>query len=179
MRQYRLGLRTIIGLLLCWFASGVFAEQGTVSILAPWVSAGELFRVGPEQVLFLGVAEGIMYVEDKKTSSLNTATFTCPGTQQLNLKKGTTEGSGYCIFTGAGGDTVFAKWTCAGMPGGCEGKLTLKGGTGRFKGITGSGPMVVRTELVELVADLDTAEVVRGAAGLASWPKIKYKIPTQ
>lgn len=179
MKKYRFGVNAIIGLLFGWCATATAAEEGTVSILAPWISGGELFRVGPQRVLFLGVAEGIMYVEEKKTSSLNTATFTCPGTQELNLKKGTTEGSGYCIFTGAGGDTVFAKWTCAGMPGGCEGKLTLNGGTGRFAGITGSGPMVVRTELVEVVADLETAEVVRGAAGLASWPAVKYKIPAK
>ena len=38
-----------------------------------------------------------------------------------------------------------------------------------------SGEMVVRTVLTGMATDLRSGEVIRGAAGLAVWPKLTYR----
>jgi hypothetical protein len=35
-------------------------------MFAPWQSGGQVFRIGPDKLLFQGRAEGIMYIEDGK-----------------------------------------------------------------------------------------------------------------
>ncbi len=159
------------------FVSSAIAEEGTVKILAPWESEGQVFLVAPDKMLFQGAADGIMYIEDGE-GALDAVTFTCPGTNTIDVEKKTTEASGHCIITGGSeGDAVFAKYECKGKPGGCKGKFTITGGTGKYEGITGSGDMLVRTALVGLIADLESGSIVREAAGLAVWPNLKYKIP--
>lgn len=163
------------------FCGGIYgqasaAEEGTVKILAPWESQGQVFRVGPDQLLFMGTADGIMYIEDG-SGSLDAALFVCPGTHEISLKDGAVSASGNCTITGSQGGTIFAKYECSGQPGTCDGKFTLNGGTEEFKGITGSGDMVVRTALEAMVKDLQSGATVSGAAGLAVWPELSYKIP--
>ncbi len=153
------------------------AGEGTLGAMSPWEATGEIFRVGPDRLQFLGKFEGILYVE-KAEGELDAALLLCPGTQRVDLPTGKTEASGHCIMTGAKGDRVFAEWSCAGEAGkGCDGEIRLTGGTGRFAGITGSGEMFLRTALSEVRADLGSGMVVSRAAGLAVWPKLTYKVP--
>ena len=63
------------------------------------------------------------------------------------------------------------------VEGACAGELTITGGTGKFEGISGGGPMLVRAALAETAASQSSGAVIRGAAGLAVWPELKYKIP--
>ena len=161
----------------CATTSSAIAEEGTVKILAPWESEGQVYWIGPDTIMFQGAAEGIMYIE-RGEGSLDTAEIVCPGTNVIDAKKKTTKASGHCIISGADeGDVVFAEYECKGKPGGCKGKFTITGGTGKFEGITGSGEMLVRTALLNLVANLDSGSLIQDAAGLAVWPKLRYKIP--
>lgn len=152
------------------------AEEGTVKILAPWQSGGEVFQIEPGKILFQGRAQGIMYIEDGK-GALDAALFVCPGSREISLAEKKVVASGRCIIKGAGGGTVFAKFQCSGRPGACLGKFTLTGGTERFEGITGEGDLMVRTVLAEMASDLQSGETISGAAGLAVWPNLRYKIP--
>ena len=164
--------------LLCGSLSGpaFAAEEGTVKILAPWESQGQVFRVGPDKLVFMGTADGIMYIEDG-SGSLDAAIFVCPETRELSLNEGTVQSSGNCTIAGAEGGTVFAKFECSGKIGTCDGTFTLTGGTEQFKGITGSGDMMARTALGAMIQDLESGATVAGAAGLAIWPELNYKIP--
>jgi hypothetical protein len=152
------------------------AEEGTVKIMAPWESSGQIFQVGPDEVLFLGVAEGIMYI-DEGEGVLDAAALQCPGTREISLEAGASKAHGRCVITGEGGDQIFAVYRCEGAEGDCEGTFELTGGTGRFEGITGKGAMQVRTRLMALAQNAETGAVVSGAAGLAKWPALSYKIP--
>lgn len=152
------------------------AEEGTVRILAPWQSGGQVYRVEPNKLLFQGQAEGIMYIESGE-GALDAALFVCPSRREISLDDGKVEASGRCIIEGASGGAVFAKFTCRGEPGTCVGKFTLTGGTGRFAGITGEGDMLVRTAIAQIAEDLESGATITGAAGLAIWPNLSYKIP--
>ena len=65
---------------------------------------------------------------------------------------------------------------------GCQGRLTLTGGTGRFAGITGESDMVVRSSFVEFAdskaAGQSGAGVVQETGGaLLILPALRYRIP--
>ncbi len=152
------------------------AEEGTVKILAPWESGGHVFRVEPGKLLFQGQAKGIMYIENGE-GALDAALFVCPGRREISIADGKVEASGQCIIDGANGGTVFAKFSCSGVIGTCDGRFTLTGGTGRFKGITGEGDMIVRTVIAQIAENMESGAVISGAAGLVIWPNLSYKIP--
>ena len=154
----------------------VAAEEGTVKILAPWDSSGEVYRVAPDKVLFQGKAAGIMYI-DGGEGPLDAALFTCPGRRELAVSEKTVQASGNCVIAVSDGDNVFAEFRCTGTVGACEGEFKLTGGTGKFKGITGSGPVMVRTVLAGMMLNMKSGSTVSGAAGLAVWPELKYTIP--
>ena len=165
-----------IGILLFGFAMSAHGEERTVSAMAPWEGDGEIFKVEPERLLFVGSFDGVMYVSDGK-GSLDAAIMVCPATQEFNMKDKTTRGQGRCILTSLEGDKVFAEWSCSGKPGICMGDFKLKGGTGRFKGITGSGPLHIRTILMGIAANMKGGGTVEDAHGLAIWPELKFKLP--
>jgi len=169
----------------CVLAAAVFAlgvagparaDEGKVKVLAPWQGEGQVFQIEPGKVMFLGRFDGIMYVEDGK-GPLDGAPFVCPGTQVIEVDKGSMVASGHCMVTPSEEEEVFAKWSCAGQAGTCKGRLEFTGGTGRFEGITGGGDMTVRTVLSDLATDASRGEVVRTAAGLAVWPELVYRFP--
>ena len=64
MKSFRSAL--LAGAVAASLAPGIAtaAEEGEVKMMSPWESAGQVFRTGEDQVLFLGVAEGIVYIED-------------------------------------------------------------------------------------------------------------------
>ena len=166
----------VVMLLLFGLTTLAQAEEGKVSALAPWQGEGHVYKVEPGKLLFLGRFDGIMYIETGK-GTLNAALMVCPVTQEMDLRANTTSATGRCIMKNSDGHFVFAKWNCSGKPGGCEGDFILTSGTGRFKGITGSGRFRVRSVLQGLAKNVKTGEIIRGAAGLAVWKDLKYTIP--
>ena len=96
---------------------------------------------------------------------------------EVNLGSGEAIGEGRCIVTGTSGDRVFAAWECVGIATiGCIGKFDLTAGTGRFQGVTGGGPFILRSAIGELRADLITGEVDSIGLGLATWPKLTINL---
>ena len=174
------GLRKLVGAIL--IASVVFtggaawAAEHKVSATAPWQGAGQVFQVSPDELLFLGKFEGVMYLEGA-AGALDAALLLCPATMTINVEKEKTSGSGHCIITGPKGNMAYGKWQCEGVPGQCVGEMTLTGGSGPYQGLSGSGKMIIRTLLTTLAADLHNGEVVSGAAGLALWPELTYHLP--
>lgn len=161
-------------------ASTAFAdEEGTVKILAPWQSTGQAFPIAEDTIAFYGVSDGIMYIENAAKATLNAAQFVCPGIRTIDLKKQKTTSEGHCVINPAHSeDVIFAEFSCKGSLDACEGKFTLTGGTGEFKGISGSGKIQVLTAMASVVADIGTGDVIKDSAGLAIWPELKYRIPS-
>lgn len=166
---------------VCMFAGRLpvaTAEEATVQMLAPWESEGRVFRIAEDTVLFQGASEGILYIE--RGGALDAAIFSCPGSYELNTNSGDLSANGRCAIKDAEDQgLIFADYSCEGKPGSCKGMFTITSGTGKFKGISGSGEMVVRTALADIAADLSTGEVVRSATGLAVWPELKYTFPSR
>lgn len=178
MQSLSFPLRVVVGLILLGLATGVSAEKKSLKATIPYEGEGRVFQVGPETILFMGDFEGIMYVETSE-GEMDEAFVRCPALEKLNLKTGTATGNGYCVISVSPGNTVYARFTCEGEPGGCHGEFELTAGTGEFEGITGSSKLVVRSPLHALVEDAASGSVVRTEAGLAMLPKLSYEIPSK
>ncbi len=124
----------------------VAAQEQTVNAFAIYEGEGKVYMTGENKGTFVGAIVGLLFVESKY-GPLHAGRIVCPGTMQLNLKNGKQAGSGRCTITAKdGGAQAFAVWSCRGVHlVGCDGKMMLTGGTGRAAGISGSGPIKVRT----------------------------------
>ena len=152
------------------------SEEGTVKIHSPWKAKGQIYKVGPKQFQFVGEFGGIMYVETGE-GTLDTAILVCPAVQDIDYEHTKTRATGKCHIVAPEGN-IFAQFNCSGKPGACNGEFKLTGGTDRFKGITGSGEIRVRTALSSYVTDdVASGEIIAEAEGIAIWPSLKYKIP--
>ncbi len=161
---------------LAFSSNGMAAEEGTVTAMSPWQGSGQVYVVAPDRRLILGRYAGIMYIETGE-GSLDTAIMLCPAVQTIDTATKESGAHGHCVISDGEDNLVYSEWKCEGSVGACEGDFNITGGTGKFKGITGGGQLLVRAALVETAIDLENGSVVRDAAGLAVWPELEYKIP--
>lgn len=160
------------------FAEEGAAKEGAVKAMAPWKSRSFVFPTGQNQAYLVGVHSGILFVDDGK-GPLHAASIVCPVTAEGDLKAMTKRGQGHCIITDEEGNRIYARFTCTGDLTGCRGPFKIESGTGKFAGITGEGEMISRIEARQLttVVGYDTAEQM--GEGVAVWPSLTYKIPSE
>ena len=152
------------------------AEEATIEAFSAWQGRGQIFPTGVNQATFVGAFSGMIYVETEQ-GPLDAGFMVCPAMFEIDLQNGTQAGNGRCTITAKDGGRVFAEWTCTGVHLiGCNGELKLTGGTDRFEGITGGGPMVVRSGLRNLAA-MPGNTIQESAAGIAIWRQFHYSIP--
>lgn len=156
-------------------ADAFAAKEATVRATAVWQGEVTAVRVGEKEALVNGTFEGVMFIDDNK-GDMNMAKMICPVSMTLQ-PDGAQTGQGGCLLIGQDGDQVFAKWTCKGeYLKGCAGQFTLNGGTGKFKGITGSSLFALRGTMQETMPG-GPGIVTQTVIGLAVWPEMKYKLP--
>ena len=174
----RLIAAALAGVFSLSFAASVHAaEETTVEAFAAWQGAGTLIPVGPESAVMVATIKGVVYIQTDN-GPLRAGTIICPATADVSLVDSTQVGEGQCAWEANDGDHVFAEWTCKGIHLiGCKGEFTLTGGTGRFEGVTGGGPMVVRSEIGTIAAEVSGQAIERTATGILYWPKLKYTLP--
>ena len=150
----------------------------TAEVLAPWQGQGQVYISEPGVAKFMGVIEGVMYVQTGHTDQIDALPFVCPTVPTMNLKNQTIVTNGDCQI-GADEDIIFAAYECAGPVGGCEGTFKLKGGTGKFSKISGGSKMSARTKMSEILIDTTSGITVKSATGLMVLPELTYKVPAQ
>ena len=152
------------------------ADEGTVHVTIPWDGDGQVYRDSPTSVVYIGAIKGIMYIESSE-GDMHEAFVVCPIMQEVDLKSGDTNAVGRCEITAAPDKVAFASFSCKGRIGECEGDFKLVGGEEKYRGISGSGKLKVRSPIHALAADLGTGDVLRVASGLAVIRELHYKIP--
>ncbi len=174
----RIFLAPLMAILLSIATSAQAAEKGTVQASIPWDGEGSVYQVNPTTIVFMGALRGIMYVESA-TGEMNEGFVVCPVMQQLDLESGNTEALGHCEITASPEDVLYAKMTCKGKigGGGCGGSFELTDGEGKFKGISGSGKLRIRSPMQAIASDLASGATVRVATGLAQIKDLNYSIP--
>ena len=159
----------------------VAAQEQTINAYAAYEGEGKVYLTGENKGTFVGAIVGQLVVETKNGPH-HAGRIVCPGMMQLNLKNGKQAGSGQCTITAMdGGAQAFAVWSCRGVHLlGCDGKMMLTGGTGRAAGVSGSGPITVRTfarGLMKKSSDKDS--VITFGRGILMLRGFKLKRPSK
>jgi hypothetical protein len=175
MKQQAAGLGFVIGLGLAAALPAFAADEETVKAFSAWQGRGQIFETGPDRATFVGSFTGMIFVETEK-GPLDAGFMTCPAILDLNTKDGTQEAKARCTITAKDGARVYGELSCTGVHlVGCDGEFVFTGGTERFAGITGGGPVTVRSAMQELAVGGGNI-VQESAGGIIIWPKLHYKL---
>jgi hypothetical protein len=175
-------LRTVLATGLTLLSAAGGAEEGTIEAFSQWEARGQVFPTGLEEATFVGVLSGVIYVKDDgdelTTATLDAGVIQCPGTLVINTSDGSQHGNGKCVVLTPDGERVFGAFTCRGTHlEGCQGDFTLTGATGTLQGLSGSGPLQLKSAFTEYLRATPGSIVQQTAVGLAVWPKLTYQLP--
>ena len=158
----------------------IAAEAQTINAHAAYTGEGKIYRTGENKGTFVGALVGELMVEGEN-GPLHAGRIVCPGMVALDLKNGNLTGIGRCTVTAEDGAAVFAVWSCRGMlMVGCNGKMMLTGGTGRTAGVSGGGPMTIRTTSQLMTKDASNkGSITHLGRGVLILRGFKYKQPSK
>jgi hypothetical protein len=151
------------------------AEEETITAFVTWIGQGGTFQTGTKELTFIGSLVGPVYVETEK-GPVFSGRMACPAMVKVG-EDASQRGTGSCVITAKDGAKIFADIGCTGVfMVGCEGEFTLTGGTERFAGVTGSGPVLIRSELrtINVVSDVASKDQ---ATGILYLRDLRYRLP--
>ena len=164
-------------LVVLFCGTQVQAGENTVKAMATWQAQGLVTQVDKDQALMVGALMGALFI-DGGHGQLDASSLICPGSIVLNLNTGARSGQGRCVITDKDGDKIYAKWSSRGNEKGMKGPFNFVGGTGKFMGISGENSWILRIAMRAMAGAVSDDSFQQVAAGLAVWPKLKYKLPT-
>jgi hypothetical protein len=173
----RLAALALLAPIFCGTIAGVAQaeDEQTIKAFAAWQGRGQIYETGPDRATFVGSFSGMIFVETEK-GPLDAGYMVCPAFLDVNVKDGTQEGKGRCTISAKDGARVYAELQCKGVHMvGCDGEFKFTGGTERFEGITGGGPVTIRSGIQD-VALAGGNTVQESAGGIIIWPKLTYKL---
>jgi len=131
----------IAGLSFAALSAGAIAQQlpksGSINFHTGWKDTADVNEVAAKRYQGQDRAVGATF-NDKGSGPLHLGPANCSGT--FYVVDGSGPNKGYCTFGDADGDKIFTDFTGNITPAGAEGTNVIIGGTGKYAGITGSGP---------------------------------------
>lgn len=150
--------------------------QQSIKAFAAWQGRGQMFETGPTRATFVGSFSGMVFVETEK-GPLDAGFMVCPAIVDVDLTSGNQEGKGRCTITAKDGARAYGDVSCKGVHlVGCNGDFAFTGGTERFAGITGGGPVTIRSGLQEFAVGAGNI-VQESAGGIMIWRNLTYTLP--
>ena len=151
-------------------------QEHTVNAFAAWQGRGQMYATGPTRATFVGSLSGMVFVETDKGPQ-NAGLMICPAIVDVDTTNGTQEGKGRCTMVTEDGARAFGEIACKGVHLiGCDGNFTFTGGTDRFTGISGGGPVTIRGGFHEFSLTAGNT-INETAGGIMFWQKLTYKLP--
>jgi hypothetical protein len=167
------GLASIIALA----PPSLAGEEQVINAFSTWEGSGQMVQTGPKVSTFVGTFTGAVYVESDEDGPLYAGTMTCPAVVEVNLEDGSQTAKGDCAIDLNNGPRVFAGIACTGFYLlGCRGDITIRGGTGKLEGVSGSGPVIFRSHLHEMALAAGQP-LERRDAGIAIFRNLKVVLP--
>lgn len=131
----------VAGVSLVALSAGVGAQQlpksGSIGFHTGWKDTADVNEVAPGRFQGQDRAVGTTF-NDKGSGPLHLGPANCSGAFVVTDGSGPVKG--YCAFGDPDGDRIFTDFTGNITPTGAEGTNMIIGGTGKYAGITGSGP---------------------------------------
>ena len=112
-----------------------------------WFGVGKAYQIEKGHFYWVGEFSGTFFNDKGQGSLFHRAGVKCPAffDADVNNKKG--KAAGYCIITDTDGDQAYATWQNAGDTVRGPGTFEYTGGTGKYKGISGSNTFVGVTQV--------------------------------
>ena len=177
--SYVRGCGLALGVLLAMgltIAPAAAETQQTVKAFSAWQGRGQIYETGPTRATFVGAFSGMVFVETEK-GPLDAGFMVCPAILDVDLTSGKQEAKGRCTITAKDGARAYGEVSCKGVHlVGCDGDFTFTGGTDRFTGITGGGPVKIRSSMQDFAVGAGNI-VQESAGGIIVWEKLTYKLP--
>jgi hypothetical protein len=123
----------VVAALCCTAFAQDLPQSGSIAIHTGWKISPEVFEAPDKRSVGHGSVVGVNF-NDKGAGPLHNGPAICVFTF-LGAENGS-QSKGYCAFGDADGDRIFTDWDGSAE----EGTNRIAGGTGKYKGITGSGP---------------------------------------
>ena len=135
--RYSMAVSSAVALILAGLYGGAYAQDlgksGTINIHTGWKLSPEVFEAPEKHSVGHGSVVGVNF-NDKGSGPLHNGPAVCVFT--FLASENSSKNKGYCAFGDADGDRIFTDWDGNAV----EGTNHIAGGTGKYKGITGSGP---------------------------------------
>ena len=164
MTNQKLGL--ICGVSLASLCSVIHAEElpksGIISIYTGWKVVSEPINVADKIMQGHGSVVGVSF-NDAGSGPLHGGPAICFFT--FFARDGGDVSKGYCAFGDVDGDRIFTDWDGSNDGTVNQGINRIVGGTGKYKGISGSGPWKIS----------DTGSLTAGASHTRQ--QFNYKLP--
>jgi hypothetical protein len=152
------------------------ADGETIDAFLAWSGKGHTYEIGVNRTIFVGALVGPVYVETEY-GLVPSGSASCPVMVDIDTSTAAQSAEGHCLIENVDGDRVYADVSCTGVFRiGCDGTITLTGGTGQFEGVTGSGTMTVRSERQSFVEKQDGVRHAEGA-GIMIIEGLTYTMP--
>jgi hypothetical protein len=152
-------------------------EDATITAFMAWQGQGRTFQTGAKDAEFVGAIVGRIYTETDK-GPIASGLMECPAMLTIGLENGRRTGSGRCMITAKDGSQIYAEVSCRGVyMVGCDGELKLTGGSGRFKGISGGGPVIIRSDQRQITAISAAGVVGEQGGGILYLRSLHYTLP--
>jgi hypothetical protein len=150
-------------------------DDQTLKAFASWQAKGQMYETGPKQATFVGVLAGLVFVESEQ-GPVDAGYMVCPAYLDVNAETGAQVGKGRCTVTAKDGSRAYAEISCKGVHLiGCDGDFTFTGGTGRFEGLVGGGPVKIRSGAQDFAVGAGNT-VSETSGGIMIWPKLTFKL---
>ena len=151
----------LVSILLLAFAGVASAQglpkSGSINWHTGWKASGEVLNLAEGHVQGHGSAIGTSF-NDNGSGPLQAGPAECVYT--FYAVSDAVENKGYCAFGDPDGDRIFTEWTGNGV----SGTNVIVGGTGKYEGISGSGPW--------------TGSAPTGKnGGYVTYQRLDYKLP--
>ncbi len=169
-------MKTLVGLLVALAAVFVFESAADAQLPKQGTWSGMYYKSGTvkalpigDQIVILVIDESGMVAADSADSPLNNNSLRCVGTGRFLKSIG--HFAGQCMFVDPAGDQFIIDWNSVDFKLGeaPRGPVTFLGGTGKFKGITGTGEWEANGSEIRSVTE----------GTYQGWSKLKYyyKLP--
>jgi hypothetical protein len=158
-----------------WAAANSPPGETIINAFTAWTATGSIQETTTDHAKFEGSLGGHLYV-DTDQGPVHAGFITCPVVLEINVADKSQQGAGKCTITADDGAQIFAQLECAGFfLIGCGGDFKFTGGTGRFEGVTGSGPVMVRSNTRIFIENVK-GTVDAKAEGIMFWRRLHYTL---
>ena len=138
------------GALILSATAVVKAEDWKVTGEFGWFGVGKTQEIEKGHYYWVGEFTGTFFNDKGENSLFHRAGVKCPAWLDADMNNKKSRAGGYCIITDLAGDQAYLTWQNEGTPGpGGRGPGTFQytGGTGKYKGISGSNTFVGVTQV--------------------------------